>query len=90
MTPRKQPSTNAVFFGGGKVLINSYYAFAERLGVNIVYEGEARDLEIRDGHFASVPGDMRSAEQPVDNTSVSWGGNERGRDIDRNRHSGYR
>jgi tricarballylate dehydrogenase len=46
--------TNAFFFGGGKALINSYYATAERLGVNILYDAEVQDLEMRDGRFASA------------------------------------
>ncbi len=46
--------TNAFFLGGGKGLINSYYAFAERAGVGILYEAEVRDLEIRQGRFVSA------------------------------------
>ena len=32
--------TNAFFLGGGKALINAYYATAERLGVDILYDSE--------------------------------------------------
>ena len=32
--------TNAFFLGGGKALMNTYYAAAERLGVRIVYDAE--------------------------------------------------
>jgi len=46
--------TNAFFLGGGKALMNAYYATAERLGVDILYEATAEDLEIRDGLFTSV------------------------------------
>ena len=46
--------TNAFFLGGGKGLINSYYAFAEKLGVGIVYETEVRDLDLRQGRFVSA------------------------------------
>jgi tricarballylate dehydrogenase len=46
--------TNAFFLGGAKALMNAYYATARRLGVEILYEAEAQDLEIQDGHFSSA------------------------------------
>jgi tricarballylate dehydrogenase len=46
--------TNAFFLGGGKALMNAYYACAERLGVTILYNATAEDLEIRDGLFTSA------------------------------------
>jgi len=46
--------TNAFFLGGGKALMNAYYAFAERLGVHILYEATVQDLEINDGRFVSA------------------------------------
>jgi tricarballylate dehydrogenase len=46
--------TNAFFLGGGKALMNAYYATAERLGVNILYDATAQDLDIRDGLFTSA------------------------------------
>ncbi len=46
--------TNAFFLGGGKALVNAYYAFAERWGVRILYEALVQDLEIREGHFVSA------------------------------------
>ncbi len=38
--------TNAFFLGGGKALMNTYYAAAERLGIRIIYGAEADDVEI--------------------------------------------
>jgi tricarballylate dehydrogenase len=38
--------TNAFFLGGGKALINAYYATAHQLGVEILYDAEVQDLEI--------------------------------------------
>ena len=32
--------TNAFFLGGGKALVNAYYATAERLGVDVLYDSE--------------------------------------------------
>jgi tricarballylate dehydrogenase len=46
--------TNAFFLGGGKALLNAYYATAARLGIEILYEAEVRDLEIRNGIFISA------------------------------------
>lgn len=43
--------TNAFFLGGGKALMNAYYRTAERLGVEIIYEADARDLLIQDQRF---------------------------------------
>jgi len=46
--------TNAFFLGGGKALMNSAYAAAERLGVRIVYDADVVELCIRDGRFESA------------------------------------
>lgn len=36
--------TNQFFLGGGKALINTYYATAERLGVEVLYNASAEDF----------------------------------------------
>jgi len=46
--------TNAFFLGGGKALLNAYYDTAQRLGIQVAYESEVRDLKIRDGQFLSA------------------------------------
>jgi len=46
--------TNAFFLGGGKALVNAYYAMARKLGVKIVYGANADDLEIHAGQFTSA------------------------------------
>jgi tricarballylate dehydrogenase len=46
--------TNAFFLGGGKALMNSYYASAERLGIRAVYDAEVMGLEIDDGEFRAA------------------------------------
>lgn len=53
--------TNAFFLGGGKGLMNAYYAFAGKLGIRIVYDTEARELEILDGRFISATVTYRGA-----------------------------
>jgi tricarballylate dehydrogenase len=46
--------TNAFFLGGGKALMNAYYAAAERLGVNVVYDTEVRTLCLVNGTAREV------------------------------------
>ena len=41
--------TNAFFLGGGKALLNAYYATAARLGVDIIYDSEVQALHLDDG-----------------------------------------
>lgn len=46
--------TNAFFLGGGKALMNTYYAAAERRGVRVMYGAEVVDLQIVEGQFDSA------------------------------------
>lgn len=46
--------TNAFFHGGGKALMNAYYATAEKLAVEVLYEAEVCDLNIRGDKFVSA------------------------------------
>ena len=46
--------SNLFMLGGGKAMINAYYDTAAKLGVEIVYESEVRELEVRDGEFISA------------------------------------
>ena len=46
--------TNVFFLGGGKALMNSYYAAAERRGIPVLYDTEVVGLEIRDGEFQAA------------------------------------
>ena len=46
--------TDAFFLGGGKALMNSYYAAAERLGIDVLYDAEVVGIDVRDGEFRSV------------------------------------
>jgi tricarballylate dehydrogenase len=38
--------TNAFFLGGGKALMNSYYAAAARLGIEIIYEADVVAIDV--------------------------------------------
>lgn len=46
--------TNAFFLGGGRTLVNSLYMTAEDAGIDILYETEVVDLDMRDGRFQSA------------------------------------
>jgi tricarballylate dehydrogenase len=46
--------TNVFFLGGGKALMNTYYAAAERAGVRVEYGAEVIGLDVADGTFQSA------------------------------------
>lgn len=46
--------SNLFMLGGGKAMMNAYYDTAAKLGVEIAYETEVRELTMHDGEFASV------------------------------------
>jgi tricarballylate dehydrogenase len=46
--------TNAFFLGGGTALMNSYYAAAERLGVEVRYDADVTALKLRGGKVESL------------------------------------
>ena len=46
--------TNAFFLGGGKALMNSYYAAAERLGVEVRYQTEVVGLDMDGATFTGA------------------------------------
>jgi tricarballylate dehydrogenase len=46
--------TNLFFLGGGKALMNSYYAAAARKGIRVIYNAEVVGLQMPDGTFESA------------------------------------
>src|SRR6266566_6772705 len=46
--------TNSFFLGGGRAMLNALYRTAEQLGVEILYDAEVGDLDIKDGMFLSA------------------------------------
>jgi len=62
--------TNAFFLGGGKALMNSYYAAAERRGVEVVYNADVIGLQIQDGRFESATVRIDGRERQVRARSV--------------------
>ena len=57
--------TNAFFLGGGKGLMNSYYAKAEELGVDILYDATVVDLAIDKGQFTSAAVELGGRTQSI-------------------------
>ncbi len=70
--------TNAFFLGGGKALMNSYYASADRAGIRAVYDAEVVGLDIDGGEFhaASVRVDGRTDKIRARDVVVAAGGFE--------------
>jgi tricarballylate dehydrogenase len=46
--------TNLFFLGGGKALMNSYYATAARLGIDVLYDADVVDLHLEGARFESA------------------------------------
>jgi len=57
--------TNVFFLGGGKALMNSYYAAADRLGIRVEYEAEVVGLNLRDGQFTSASVQLHGRTEEV-------------------------
>jgi tricarballylate dehydrogenase len=70
--------TNIFMLGGGKAMINAYYAMAQQLGVEVRYDTEACDLIVRNGAFeaAAVERDGRRQTIPAKAVVVAAGGFE--------------
>lgn len=62
--------TNAFFLGGGKGLMNEYYAAARKLGVKILYEAEVVDLDVQDDLFTSATVEYGGSRQAVEGRAV--------------------
>lgn len=57
--------TNAFFLGGGKALMNGYYATAERLGIQVEYDAEVLGLDIEDGRFQSARVSVKGSPRTI-------------------------
>ena len=57
--------TNLFMLGGGKAMINAYYAAAQRMGVRIAYGATVCRLRIRDGLFQSATVEYAGATHEV-------------------------
>jgi len=70
--------TNAFFLGGGKALMNAYYAAAREHGVEVVYNAEVVGLNIAGGKFesASLLVNGERADMPAKTVVAAAGGFE--------------
>jgi tricarballylate dehydrogenase len=55
--------TNAFFLGGGKTVMNAYYAAAARLGIEVWYEADVIDLDLVDGIACGAMVQMPTGER---------------------------
>lgn len=46
--------TNSFFLGGGRAMLNALYLTAEKLGVEVLYDAEVIDLDVKNGVFRSA------------------------------------
>ena len=58
--------TNLFFLGGGKALMNSYYAAAERMGIEVLYDAEVVSIDVRDCSVRLQPNDSRGVRLQPD------------------------
>jgi tricarballylate dehydrogenase len=57
--------TNAFFLGGGKALMNSYYAAAARAGIDVVYDAEVFGLDLVENAFEGARVRVAGAERTI-------------------------
>ena len=62
--------TNLFFLGGGKALMNSYYAAADRLGIDVLYEADVVGLQLTSGRFESVDVQVAGRSRTISAASV--------------------
>jgi tricarballylate dehydrogenase len=57
--------TNVFFLGGGKALLNSYYAAAQRSGVRVLYDAHVTGIEVEDDRCTSVSVTMNGRVESI-------------------------
>ncbi|MEP1206416.1 MAG: FAD-dependent tricarballylate dehydrogenase TcuA [Rhizobiaceae bacterium] len=55
--------TNAFFLGGGKALVNAYYARAEDLGISIFYESPVTNIAVEGNQVVQVEAEINKQKQ---------------------------
>ena len=62
--------TNAFFLGGGKALMNAYYAAAERMGIDVLYSANVVSIDVRECSVRIQPDqqDVHRVPLEADNT----------------------
>ena len=62
--------SNLFMLGGGKAMMNGYYDTAAKLGIEIHYETEVRELNLRDGEFVSALAVRAGAARAIDAKTI--------------------
>lgn len=62
--------TNAFFLGGGKALVNAYYATAEALGVQLHYEAQVTHIGIEGRRFTHVDATIGGKSRRIEGRAV--------------------
>jgi tricarballylate dehydrogenase len=62
--------TNVFMLGGGKAMMNAYYATAQQLGVQVRYEAEVCALVLRDGEFKAAIVESNGRRQEISAKAV--------------------
>jgi tricarballylate dehydrogenase len=57
--------TNVFMLGGGKAMMNAYYAAAQNLGVQVRYDCDVRELLVRDGTFKAAVVEREGTRQEI-------------------------
>ena len=57
--------TNVHFLGGGKALMNSYYAAAGKMGIRVLYDAGVAGLDVVDGRFRSVTATLNGRAETI-------------------------
>src|SRR5271155_398309 len=58
--------TNSFFLGGGRSMLNALYRTAASLGVTVLYDAPAVDLDIEDGRFRSATITRSGARETIE------------------------
>ena len=62
--------TNAFFLGGGKALVNAYYAHARKIGVEVVYDSEVLEISVADGRVRGLTITSRGFPVEIESKAV--------------------
>jgi tricarballylate dehydrogenase len=57
--------TNLFMLGGGKAMMNAYYDTAVKLGIEVAYNSEVRELKLHDGEFISASVGSNGAQRAI-------------------------
>jgi tricarballylate dehydrogenase len=62
--------TNAFFLGGGKALMNAYYAAAERMGIDVLYNANVVSIDVRECSVRIQPDQQDVHRVPLESDNL--------------------